>query len=224
MDTIVKPDLRERVLTRGMSYPTDEELVMLIIGSGSKDDRVEQLAEKITKVVDCTAAENLVSELMKIKGVGQSKALAVAGAVEFGRRRTCHLEAKVRCPKDIIPYVQNYAIKTQEHFVTICLSGANEILSIKVNSVGTVNRTVVHPREIFTEAISHKAAAIIVCHNHPSGNCNPSPEDIETTRRLFEASRILGIALLDHIIINKTSYFSFMENKILKDEEEIGVD
>lgn len=207
-----------------MSYPTDEELVMLIIGSGSKDDRVEQLAEKITKVVDCTAQENLVPELMKIKGVGQSKALAVAAAVEFGRRRTCHLEAKVRCPKDIIPYVQNYAIKSQEHFITVCLSGANEILNIKVNSVGTVNRTVVHPREIFTEAIRHKASAIIVCHNHPSGNCRPSPEDIETTKRLYEASQILGISLLDHIIINKTSYFSFMENKILKDEDETAGD
>lgn len=215
MNTILKPDLRERTLSRGIQYPTDEELVMLIIGSGSKDDTVEQLSEKIIQVVDSSQSKKLITDLLKIKGVGHSKALAVAAAVEFGRRRNSHLEAKVRCPADIIPYLQTYAIKPQEHFITVCLSGAREILNIGVISVGSGNRALVQPREIFTEAIKRQASAIIICHNHPSGSCKPSPEDIETTRRLLEAASILGIALLDHIIITKTAHFSFLENKLL---------
>lgn len=215
----LKPDLRERVLSRGLLYPTDEELIMLIIGSGTKEDKVENLAAKIIRTVDTAKTDDLVNQLLKIKGVGNSRALAVAAAVEFGRRRTCHLEAKIRCPNDIIPYVQNYAIKSQEHFITVCLSGAHEILNINVASVGTINKAIIHPREVFTDAIKHQAAAIIVCHNHPSGNCTPSPEDIETTRQIFKASEILGITLLDHIIINKTSYFSFLENKMICNDD-----
>lgn len=215
MENIIKPDLRERVLKKGLKYPTDEELIMLLIGSGSKDVCVELLSERILKVVDASDQDKLVPELLKIKGVGQSKALAVAAAVELGRRRTCHLEAKIKCPSDIIKYVQNYAMKSQEHFLSICLSGAHEIMNINVSSVGTVNRTIVHPRDVFTEAIRQQAAAVIVCHNHPSGNCSPSQEDIETTRKLKSASEILGITLLDHIIINKATYFSFVEHKML---------
>lgn len=207
-----KPDLRERVLSRGLLYPTDEELIMLIIGSGSKEFPVEELSNKITNIVDCCEQQHLVSELMKIKGIGESKALAVAAAIEFGRRRNSHLEAKVHCPKDIIPYLQTYAIKSQEHFITVCLSGAHEIMNINVISVGSGNRAVVNPREIFTDAIKRQASAIIICHNHPSGNCTPSKEDIDTTQRILEASCILGISLLDHIIISKTSYYSFEEN------------
>lgn len=210
-----KPDLRERVLSRGILYPTDEELIMLIIGSGSKDDSVEQLSEKIIRVVDRSQTKKLISDLLKIKGVGHSKALAVAAAVELGRRRNSHLEAKVRCPNDIIPYLQNYAIKSQEHFITVCLSGAHEILNINVVSVGSGNKALVQPREIFSEAIKREASAIILCHNHPSGSCTPSSEDIETTRRLLNGSSLLGISILDHIIISKTSYFSFLENKLI---------
>lgn len=218
-NTKTKPDIRERLMTRGFTYPSDEELIMLIIGSGSSEYNVEQMAEKILDVVDVVPQERLVPELMKIRGVGQCKAMAVAAAVEFGRRKNCHLEAKIRSPKDIIPFVQVYAIKTQEHFISISLSGANEILGINVCAVGTVNRAIIHPREIFSEAIKKQAAAIIVCHNHPSGNCNPSPDDINTTRNLLEASEILGIRLLDHIIINKTSYFSFMEHKLFENQD-----
>lgn len=210
-----KFNLRERVLLSGINYPTDEELIMLIIGSGNKKDDVEHLSEKILNIVDVATSENLVENLIKIPGVGKCKALAIAAAVELGRRRNCHLEAKVRSPADIIPYVQNYAIKQQEHFITVCLSGAHEILSIKVTSVGTVNRTIIHPREIFADAIKNNAAAIIVCHNHPSGNCEPSMDDIETTNKIVEASSILGIPVLDHVIINKTTYFSFLENNLL---------
>ncbi len=216
MNFLGKIDLRERVLVRGITYPTDEELIMLIIGSGTKKDNVVHLSEKVIKTIDVCNSENLVSELMKIDGIGECKALSIAAAVELGRRRNSHLRARIRCPKDIIPYLQNYAIKSKEHFVTVCLSGAHEIIGINVTSVGTVNKTLIHPREIFVEAINQKAAAIIICHNHPSGNIIPSPDDIETTQKILESSRILGIPLLDHVIINQSSYFSFVENNILE--------
>ncbi|MBQ0002808.1 MAG: DNA repair protein RadC [Treponema sp.] len=221
MDTNLKPDLRERVLSRGFTYPTDEELVMMIIGSGNRNLPVEVLSQKIVNVIDRTDRDKLIPELLKINGVGVSKALAVASAVEFGRRRTCHLEAKVRCAKDVLPFVQSYAMKMQEHFLTVCLSGAHEIISITVTSVGTVNNAMIHPREVFTEAIKQKASAIIVCHNHPSGNINPSRDDIETTKRLLEASEILGITFLDHLIINKTGFFSFREHKFLEEKSAV---
>lgn len=216
MDTILKPDLRERVLSRGISYPTDEELIMLIIGSGTREKPVEELSERILKVADRFSSDQLIPELLKIRGVGHSKALAVAAALELGRRRNCHLEAKIRCPKDIIPYLQNFAIKSQEHFIAVCLSGAHEILSINVISVGSGNHALVSPREIFIEAIRRQASALIICHNHPSGNCHPSKNDIDTTQQILEASFLLGITLLDHIIISKTSYYSFEENQMLK--------
>lgn len=221
MEEILKPDLRERVMIRGLTYPTDEELIMMIIGSGTKEIPVEILAHKIVNVIDRTESDKMIPELLKIRGVGISKALAVASAVEFGRRRTCHLEARVKCVNDVLPFVKTYAMKMQEHFLTISLSGAHEILGINVTSVGTVNNAMIHPREVFTEAIRKQASAIIVCHNHPSGNINPSRDDIETTKRLLESSEILGITLLDHIIINKTSYFSFREHKFL-DEQMTG--
>lgn len=218
MEINLKPDLRERVLTRGFTYPTDEELIMMIIGSGTKNIPVEILSQKILNVIDKTDRDKLISELLKIRGVGVSKALAVASAVEFGRRRTCHLEARVKCANDVLPFVQSYAMKMQEHFLTVSLSGAHEIISINVTSVGTVNNAMIHPREVFTEAIKRQASAIIVCHNHPSGNINPSRDDIETTNRLLEASEILGITLLDHLIINKTNYFSFREHKFFNEK------
>lgn len=199
----------------GISFPFDEELVMLILGSGSRDVPINLMARKIVEVMNESESEELVPRLMAIKGVGESKALAVAAAVELGRRRSSHLKVRIQHPRDIIPFLRNYAISNKEHFLSITLNGSHEIIQIHVVSVGTLTRTLIHPREIFMDAIQESASALIVCHNHPSGNCEPSEEDIETTRILLEASQILGIALLDHIIIDCENYFSFVENKVL---------
>ena len=153
--------------------------------------------------------------LLSIKGMGEGKALAVAAAIEFGRRRNCHNNAKIINPGDVIPFVRNYSMYPKEHFLTVTLNGGHEIIQIRVASVGTISKAIVHPREIFSEAIKENAAAMIVCHNHPSGNCTPSDEDIKTTSVLMEASDILGIALLDHVIFDKTKYFSFVEHGLL---------
>lgn len=210
-----KPDVREKTLKHGIEYPFDQELVMLILGSGNKDMPVSIMAEKIVETLDASNADNVVKNLLNLKGVGTGKALAIAAAIELGRRRTCHLRALIKSPGDIIPYVKSYAFNQKEHFLLVTLNGGHEIIHIHVVSVGTLNKTLIHPREIFTEAIKENAAAIIICHNHPSGNCEPSEDDIETTRTLIAASKIIGIELLDHIIIDCESYFSFMEHKLL---------
>lgn len=210
-----KPQVREKALRFGMDYPADEELIMLILGNGNKDMSVDMLAKKIVKALDSANSDEIVSSLLKVKGIGKSKALAVAAALELGKRRSCHLGAHIRHPQDILPFVKNYAINQKEHFLAVTLNGGHDIIQIHVVSVGTLNRTLIHPREIFNEAIRENAAALILCHNHPSGRTEPSKDDIETTKNLIEASEIMGIPILDHVIIDKESYYSFMEHGLL---------
>ena len=211
-------NVREKVLEHGISFPFDEELIMLILGSGTKDMPVDLLSKKIHQVLIDSNCEDIVENLTKIKGVGVSKALAVAAALELGRRYYTHLRAVIRTPNDLIPFIRRFAVNNREHFLVVTLNGGHEIIQIRVASVGTLNRTIIHPREIFSEAIKENAAAIIVCHNHPSGNCSPSQEDIETTQILISASKIIGIELLDHIIIDCENYFSFVEHDVLFSE------
>ncbi|MDY5819619.1 MAG: DNA repair protein RadC, partial [Treponema sp.] len=164
--------------------------------------------------------EDSVKNLLRVKGVGQSKALAVAAALELGRRRNSHLRAPIKSPSDIVPFVKNYAVCEKEHFLLVTLNGGHEIIQIHVVTVGTLNRTLIHPREVFTLAMRDNAAAIIVSHNHPSGNCQPSEEDVAVTGILEKVSIIMGIELLDHVIVSRESYFSFLENKMLKNGKE----
>ncbi|MBQ5999765.1 MAG: DNA repair protein RadC [Treponema sp.] len=210
-----KPDVREQTLKHGLLFPTDEELIMMILGTGTKEYPVEYLSRIIINTLNSSNEENFVQNLIKIKGMGPGKALAIASAIELGRRRNRHKEALIKKPKDIIPFIQGYSMNQKEHFLCVTLNGGNEIIQIRVISVGTVNKTIVHPREIFSEALKENAAAIVVCHNHPSGNCRPSEEDIETTKTIKASADILGITILDHIIFSKNSYFSFLENDLL---------
>lgn len=210
-----KPSVREKALEHGLSYLFDEDLIMLILGSGTKELPVEKMARKILETLDDSNDSDVVENLLKLKGVGVGKALAVAAALELGKRRNNHLRAPIGNPRDIIPFVRNYSVSEKEHFVVVTLSGSHEIINITVVSVGTLNRALIHPREIFGEAIRENAAAMILCHNHPSGNVEPSKEDILTTENLLEASVILGIEILDHIIVSRESYFSFVEHGVL---------
>lgn len=210
-----KPNVRELTMKHGLSYPSDTELVMMILGSGTKDISVAQLSKSVVNKIYESNNDDIIQNLLSIRGMGKGKALAIAAAIEFGRRRNCHHNAKIINPCDVIPFVRSYSLNSQEHFICITLNGGHEIMQVRVVSVGTIDKTIVHPRELFSEALKENAAAIIVCHNHPSGDCRPSEEDIVTTETLIEASHILGIALLDHIIFDKTNYFSFVEHGLL---------
>ncbi|MCR5606523.1 MAG: DNA repair protein RadC [Treponema sp.] len=210
-----KPNIREMALKNGISYATDTELIMLILGRGTKGNPITVLAKKITETLDCSNNENLLEALLNIKGIGKSKALAIAAAIEFGRRKNCHIKALIKQPKDVIPFVKHYAMQDKEHFLCISLNGAHEIIQIRVVSVGCINQTLIQPREVFADAIMEHASAIILCHNHPSGNVNPSQEDIKTSKILYEASKLLGINILDHIIIGIEKYYSFLEHSLI---------
>jgi DNA repair protein RadC len=118
-------------------------------------------------------------------------------------------------PADLLPHVRHYADRKQEHFLCASINGANEILNIRVVSIGLIDRSPVHPREVFADALADRASAVIVAHNHPSGGVEPSPSDIDITAQLKAAGEIVGIELLDHIIFNRIGYFSFLENGIL---------
>jgi DNA repair protein RadC len=122
---------------------------------------------------------------------------------------------KICSPSDVYPLLRKYGFKQKEYFIVVLLDGAHQVIVEKVVSIGLVNRTVVHPREIFYEAVLHCATAIILAHNHPSGNLDPSPEDREITEHINEASKIMGIPILDHIIISRNGYFSFVEHGLL---------
>jgi DNA repair protein RadC len=121
----------------------------------------------------------------------------------------------VNNPENIYALVKRYAGKRQEHFIVITLNGAHEPVSVSIVFIGLVNRTIVHPREVFFRAIRDMASAVIVCHNHPSGQLAPSEQDIEVTRNLSEAGEVVGIRLLDHLLFNKTGYFSFRKEGYL---------
>ena len=220
MNEIRKPDIRELALHNGMDYPNDEELVMMILGSGIKKHPVRNLARIVNDIVDESFGDELIEKLKRIKGVGNNRALQVAAAVEYGRRKNSFAGMKVTSPSDVIPFVQTYAIKPREHFLCITLNGNREIIQIHVMSVGSISSSVVYPREIYTTALLDGAAALILCHNHPSGNTSPSKADIETTRQIMRASEFLAIPVLDHIIINCTGFFSFKEHDLLFTEDE----
>ena len=212
---ICKPNIGELTLQHGLGYPSDEELLMLLLGSGTKTVPVNLLARRVKAVVDISNKSDLIENLSNIKGIGEGKALSVAAAIEYGRRQASSKGTVIRSPKDLIPYVQNFAIQKKEHFLAVTLNGCREIIQVHVTSVGTLNRTIVSPRDIFAPALAENASAIVVCHNHPSGNVEPSRQDVDTTYSLMEASKILGIPILDHIIIDCNNYFSFMEHGIV---------
>ena len=202
---------REKANQYGISVLNDKELLKILIGSGQKNCPVESIAGNLMKLLDQTEGMPALEELMTIKGMGMARSSLIAAALEFSRRYYLPHHIRISHPGEIYPLLSHMADRPQEYFFSISLNGAHEHIKTRQVSQGLVNRTIAHPREIFTGPITDFAAAVIVAHNHPSGNLEPSREDIEITRRLKEAGDILGIPLLDHIIFSKKGYFSFME-------------
>ena len=203
---------REKLQLKGAESLSDLELLAVLLGSGTKKVDVMALASRILKVVDQSGGTADVNALQQIEGVGSAKAALIAAALEFARRRIRPEGTKISSPVDVLPLISHFADRKQEHFICLSLNGANEVIISRVVSVGLVNKTQVHPREVFADPITDRAASIIVAHNHPAGTLTPSKEDIEITMQLKSAGKTLGIKLLDHIIFNHKGYFSFQEN------------
>ncbi len=202
---------REKLLLKGAESLSDAELLAILIGSGYKDRNVEAIALDLVKVFDMYGFPPPVAVVSAVRGMGTAKTSLIFAGTEFCRRRFMPDQKRISSPGDMYPFIRHYADREQETFLSISLNGAYEIKEIHVVSIGILNRSLVHPREVFSRAISCNAAALVVAHNHPSGSVEPSSEDREVTRRLKDAGEILGISLLDHLVFSPQGYFSFME-------------
>jgi DNA repair protein RadC len=202
---------REKLLRKGAAALSDQELIAVLIGKGTPGMDVMTLASKLARLIDEKGLDVKTEDLSQFPGIGDAKATLILAAIEFARRRIKPEGAKIVTPADLLPHVRHYADRKQEHFLCASINGANEILNIRVVSIGLVDRSPVHPREVFADALSDRASAVIVAHNHPSGGVEPSLSDVDVTKQLQAAGDIVGITLLDHIIFNRTDYFSFLE-------------
>jgi len=205
---------REKIIRSGPSALSDEELVAAIIGRGTAGHDVMAISAEIVALLKADLPT--FRELTSIKGVGPSKAALFMACFEISRRygeKEDIPPIRITSPEDIVQLHEVYSLRheRQEHFVVITLNGAHEVINSHIISKGTLNQSLVHPREVFSNAIAERAAAIICVHNHPSGNLIASAEDETVTRQLVQSGNILGIPLLDHIIISKNGLVSLRE-------------
>jgi DNA repair protein RadC len=208
---------RERLLRGGASVLSNQELIALMLGSGTKSESVLELSGRVIRHFDGLRLlkEATAVELMEIRGIGEAKAVQLCAALEIGRRikqfpvEETHI---VRSPQDVADYMmEEMRHLKQEHFIALYLNTKNAVLHKKTLFIGSLNASIVHPRELYKEALRYSAASFICLHNHPSGNPEPSQEDIDVTKRLTETGKMLGIELLDHIIIGDRRFCSMKE-------------
>ncbi len=203
---------RERLLREGAARISDQELMALMLGSGTRAQGLGELSRAVMDLVDAHREFPQIEDLLAIPGLGEARAATLTAAFELARRVYVPRGHRIRVPADVLPVVQHYADRKQELFIAVSLNGAHEVLAARVISIGLVNRTLVHPREVFADAVVDRAAALLVAHNHPSGHVEPSSEDREVTRKLILAGETLGIRILDHVVFTDRSYYSFLEH------------
>lgn len=199
---------REKLTLKGPQALSDAELLAILLGSGAKGRSALELASAILKKLGSKLDQLQVEDLTSFEGIGQAKACQVLAAFELARRHLLRESYPIRQPEDALPYLQHIADKKQEYFICLTLNGAREVIESRVVTVGLVDSSQIHPREVFADAIADRAASVIVAHNHPSGALAPSPEDLALTRQLVEAGKIMGIEVLDHIIVTKRGHTS----------------
>ena len=211
---------RERLIKFGEQALSAQELLQVILGRGVAGESVAVMAQKLLTQFGSLQkiAEASIEELSSIKGIGLAKATQLKAVFEIGRRLSTQTPAykskELNDPKKVYRLIKS-KLKDyhKEHFYIIALNSRNH--SIAEVSVGSLNASIVHPREVFAEAIKNKAASVIFAHNHPSGDPEPSEEDLVITKRLTEAGKILGIEIVDHIIAGKSGYFSFKGKEMI---------
>jgi len=212
------PDIdkpREKLIRRDVSTLSNVELLAVLIGRGVRGRDVLQVASEVDRRFKDNLDRVGIEELTEIEGIGKTKASQILAGFELARRYSGKEDVKITFPSDVLPFVMEIRDKNQEYFVCISLNGANEVIGNRVVTVGLLNANQVHPREIFSDAIAERAASIILVHNHPSGNTEPSHADIAVTNRLIEAGEILGIKIHDHIIVSKDSHTSMKESGLI---------
>jgi DNA repair protein RadC len=213
---------REKLSLRGAQNLTDAELLAILLRTGSKGKSVIQISHELIKKNGNLAvlASNSFSQMTKISGIGNDKAATLLAAFELSRRiqlqSKWYSDKKISSPGEVadifIPLLKD---ELKERFIVVCLNSANKIIKYEVISVGNLNSSIVHPREVFKVAIENNSASIILIHNHPSGNSDPSNEDISITKKIVETGTIMSIPVFDHIIIAGKNFTSFVEKRLI---------
>jgi DNA repair protein RadC len=211
---------REKLITKGPQNLKDEELLAILLRTGREGKNVLELAKQILRKYSKKRLLKMSYEdLIKIKGINSAKACTILAAAELVKRALKIGEETlpiIQSTKDVIAQAVYLRDRTREHLMTIYLNARNEMIWKKQSTfIGTLNANLVHPREIFAEALKHNAASVILIHNHPSGDPEPSEADLEITKRIQEAGKIMGIDVLDPVIITKNKTFSFKERKLI---------
>lgn len=212
---------RERLQQFGPEALSLQELLALVISRGVSKKSVMTIAQDLLVKFGSIKAisEASLEELSQIKGIGFAKAVQIKACFELGKRKDSEHELKdfnIKDPQGVVKAIQSsIKDKAKEHFKLILLNTRNKIIGISTISIGSLSASIVHPREVFKDAIMHSANAVVLVHNHPSGDTEPSEDDLKITKRLAEAGKILGIEVLDHIIIGKDNYFSFKEKRLV---------
>jgi DNA repair protein RadC len=207
---------REKLRERGPAALTDEELVAAILGMGTAGVDVRTIARHVAGLIREHKTALTLDHLLAVPGVGLAKAAQILSAFELARRHLLKETVKITVAEDVLPLVADIAGKQQEHFVCITLNGANEVIAKRIVTIGLLDQSPVHPREVFADAIADRAAAVLFVHNHPSGNLQPSAADRRTHEQLTEAAKILGLRVLDHVIVSKKGHFSFQEAGLIR--------
>lgn len=209
---------REKFKAIGFEGLSDADLIAILLRTGTKELSVRDLASMILK--DVGGLSNLknasVNSLSQIHGIGEVKAITLLSALELGCRvaKTNYQKLyRIQTAQDLYQlFAPRMQLFSQEHFIAVFLNSKNEMIASKTIFIGTANKSIVHPRDIYREAIKHSAVKMMVLHNHPSGDVTPSKEDISFTKRLIEAGNLLQIPLIDHLIVGQDHYYSFYDH------------
>lgn len=207
---------REKLREKGASALADEELVAAILGMGTAGVDVRTIARQVAGLIREHKTGLTLDHLMAVSGMGLAKAAQILSAFELARRHLLKGSIKITVAQDVLPLVTDIAGKQQEYFVCISLNGANEVIEKRVVTIGLLDKNPVHPREVFADVIADRAAAVIFVHNHPSGDLQPSEADLHTHEQLTEASKILGLRVLNHVIVSRKGYYSFQESGLIR--------
>jgi len=206
---------REKLVKKGVEALKNDELMAVLIGSGIQGKDVRKLSKEIVNLLDSSYDTLNLEQLCNIHGLGVAKASQILASIELAKRYTIQNNRRITSAQDVSDELQQYRDRKQEHFLTITLDGASHIINSRAVFIGTLNQSIVHPREVFADAIADRAAGIIIAHNHPSGTLEASRADLQITQRLQEVSKLIGIELLDHVILTREGFYSFADEGLL---------
>lgn len=209
---------RERLVQYGAESLSTVELLAIILGSGSRRNDVIHLSSSILSRFDIGKLPGVsVTELTEFDGISTAKACSIAAGIELGKRALMQRytnQKKIRGAEDVVNLLKPLiGLKEKENFVVLMLDSRNNLIRQETVAVGSINASLIHPREIFRQAIIENAAAVVIAHNHPSGDPEPSLDDIRVTKQLVRAGHLLGIELLDHVIVSRNGFYSFMDER-----------